>query len=177
MCESGLGDFLISDVQPLLLFKQCSMWLHEGLRDPEQPAIVPRTPGSLPTYPPCVDIPGFVLYQLWAVSFFVAQTKMTLISPTTTTLPLENPTRWSSAGPATNNSRTFGTTSRFHHLKPVADGRYHVGVELMDEYLILFHRSVYLGWWYTRWFQSKWEKYSRLQGYSCCRIVHLPKWR
>lgn len=146
MCESGLGDFLISDVQPLLLFKQCSMWLHEGLRDPEQPAIVPRTPGSLPTYPPCVDIPGFVLYQLWAVSFFVAQTKMTLISPTTTTLPLENPTRWSSAGPATNNSRTFGTTSRFHHLKPVADGRYHVGVELMDEYLILFHRSVYLGW-------------------------------
>ena len=82
MCESGLGDFLISDVQPLLLFKQCSMWLHEGLRDPEQPAIVPQTPGSLPTYPPCVDIPGFVLYQLWAVScFFVAQTKMILISP------------------------------------------------------------------------------------------------
>ena len=116
MCESGLGDFLISDVQPLLLFKQCSMWLHEGLRVPEQPAIVPRTPGSLPTYPPCV---GFVLYQLWAVSFFVPQTKMIQISPTTTTLPPENPTRWSSAGPATNDSRTFGTTSRFHHLKPV----------------------------------------------------------
>ena len=94
MCESGLGDFLVSDVQPLLLFKQCSMWLHEGLRDPEQPAIVPQTPGSLPTYPPCVDIPSFVLYQLWAVSFFVPQTKMTLISQTTATLPTlppENP--------------------------------------------------------------------------------------
>lgn len=117
--------------------------------------------------------------------FFFLHKKMILISPTTTTLPSENPTRWSSAGPATNNSRTFGTTSRFHHLKPVADGtpqkngcvHDHVGVELMDEYLILFDRSVYLGWWYTRWFQSKWEKYSRLQGYSCCRIVHLPKWR
>ena len=122
MCGSGLGDFLISDVQPLLSFKQCSMWLHEGLRDPEQPAILPRTPGSLPTYPPCVTI-SRVLFCINCGLFLVfLHKKMTLISPTTATLPPENPTRWSSAGPATNNSRTFGTTSRFHHLKPVADG-------------------------------------------------------
>lgn len=37
--------------------------------------------------------------------------------------PRKTPTRWSSPRrPATDNSRTFGTTSRFHHLKPIADG-------------------------------------------------------
>ena len=147
--------FLISDVQPLLLFKQCSMCLHEGLRDQEQPAIVPQTPGSLPTYPPCVDIPGFVLYQLWAVSFFGTTNKNdTDITQQPQHYPRKTPARWSSAGPATDNSRTFGTTSRFHHLKPIADGtpqkngcvHDHVGVELMDEYLIPFDRSVNLGW-------------------------------
>lgn len=162
MCESGLGDFFVSDVQPLLLFKQCSMWLHEGLRVPEQPAIVPRTPGSLPTYPPCVLI-SLLLFCINCGLFLFLYHKQKWHwyhkqPQHYRHYPRKTPTRWSSAGPATNNSRTFGTTSRFHHLKPVADGtpqkngcvHDHDGVELMDEYLILFDRSVDLGWWYTK---------------------------